>query len=94
MTRVGEASVRGPPPTMSKPIKSGFLLGKSGFPMLPYLDQIVDGDAFFNRITVQYTSASTRRWLLDHQLHDADWPGFHQKDDRFNAKKVAWYKVQ
>ena len=37
--------------------------------LLPYLDQIVDGDAVFQQDNCPiHTSASTRRWLLDHKL--------------------------
>ena len=43
--------------------------------LLPYLDEIVDKDAVFQQDNCpMHTSASTRRWLLDHQLHVTDWP--------------------
>ena len=56
--------------------------------LLPYLDQIVDGDAVFQQDNCPiHTSASTRRWLLDHQLHVTDWPS---KSPDLNPIENAW----
>lgn len=56
--------------------------------LLPYLDQIVDGDAVFQQDNCPiHTSASTRRWLLDHQLHVTDWPA---KSPDLNPIENAW----
>jgi hypothetical protein len=35
----------------------------------------------------RHTSASTRRWLLDHQLHVTDWPA---KSPDLNPIENAW----
>ena len=56
--------------------------------LLPYLHQIVDGDAVFQQDNCPiHTSASTRRWLFDHQLNVTGWPA---KSPDLNPIENAW----
>jgi hypothetical protein len=79
-----------------------FSRGKSGFPMLSENSRKVPAtifgsnrwwDAFFQQDNCPiHTSASTRRWLLDHQLHvtDSERPLFGSGMEWLRISSKSW----